>query len=168
MGFIYSTEGIILKRVDVGEADSLFTIYTKDFGKILARAQGIKKEEAKLKGHLEPFNLSVVSFVLGKNGPRITSAELSNFFPNIRREIDKLRAASYITSFIDKHCFGGEKDEKLWSLLLTSFQELDNGNFNIISLKNFLRSFERALLSSLGYDGETDSRTLDVAVAFPF
>lgn len=165
---MYSTEGVILKRIDVGEADSLFTIYTKDFGKILARAQGIKKETAKLKGHLEPLNLSAMSFVLGKNGPRITSAELSSFFPSIRREIDKLRAASYIMSFIDKHCFDGEKDEKLWGLLLTSLQELDNGNFDTGALKNFLHSFERALLSSLGYDGETDSRTLGVAVAFPF
>lgn len=165
---MHFTEGIILKRIDVGEADSLFTIYTKEFGKILARAQGIKKESAKLKGHLEPFNLSVLSFVFGKNGPRITSAELSNFFPSIRREIDKLRAASYITSFIDKYCFDGEKDEKLWGLLLTSFQELESGSFDKDALKNFLRSFERALLSSFGYDGETDSRTLGVAVAFPF
>ena len=34
---VYKTEGIILKRIDVGEADSLFTIYMKDFGKIRAK-----------------------------------------------------------------------------------------------------------------------------------
>ncbi len=165
---MYSTEGIILKRVDIGEADSLFTIYTEEFGKIKARAQGIKKEEAKLKGHLEPLNLSGISFISGKNGPRLISAELILFFPNIRREIDKLRAVSYITSFIDRHCFDGEKDEKLWGLLLTSFHELENNNFDSRSLKPFLRSFEHVFLSSLGYDGETDSRILGAAVAFPF
>ena len=52
---MYTTEGIILKKIDVGEANALFTIYTKDYGKIRAVAQGVKKEGAKLQGHLEPL-----------------------------------------------------------------------------------------------------------------
>ena len=100
---MHATGGIIFKRIDIGEADSLFTIYTKDFGKIRARARGVKKENAKLKGHLEPLSLSAVSFVSGKNGPRLTGASLIQYFPKIRGDLEKLRAASYIVEVTDRN-----------------------------------------------------------------
>lgn len=151
---MYSTEGIILKRSDTGEQDSLFTIYTKDFGKIRARAQGIKKENAKLKGHLEPLSLSAVSLISGKNGPRLTGASLINFFSAIRGDLTKLRAAFYITAVVDEHCFDGEKDENLWGLILGAFSLLEKERFDKKGTEDFLRAFDEKLMSALGYHGE--------------
>jgi len=37
------TEAIILKTADLGEADRLLTIYSKEFGKIKVIARGVKK-----------------------------------------------------------------------------------------------------------------------------
>ncbi|KKU23266.1 MAG: repair protein RecO protein [Microgenomates group bacterium GW2011_GWA1_46_15] len=37
-----STEGIVLKRMNVGEADRFVTIFTRDLGKISALAKGVR------------------------------------------------------------------------------------------------------------------------------
>ena len=157
---MYTTEGIILKRSDAGEADSFFTIYTKDFGKIRALAQGIKKEGAKLKGHLETLNHSAVSFVLGKSGERLTSAMAFNYWPKIHGDFDKLRAAFTLTDLIDVKCFLGEKDERLWQLILDGFSSLDAGDFKKKDFSNFLQEFNKKFAAALGYAGISDAEFL--------
>lgn len=145
---MYTTEGIILKKIDAGEADALFTIYTKDFGKMRALAKGIKKEGAKLKGHLEPLSFSAVSFVLGKNGERLTHAELMNSWRIARTNWERLRAAYVIASLVDQECLPGERDKKVWSLLLTYFRALEEWSG---SVEDLLRSFTVEFRERLGY-----------------
>ena len=48
--------GIILKRHPFGEADELLTIYTREFGKIRAKAVSVRKPLSKLSGHLQSLN----------------------------------------------------------------------------------------------------------------
>src|SRR3989338_8931842 len=125
---MYLTQGIILKKIDIGEADAVFSIYTRNFGKIVARAQGVKKEEAKLKGHLETFNLSAIRF-----------------------DFDKSVAALRITEMFDRHCFQNDRDEPLWNLLLESFTLLERGVFSADDIRFFLHSFEEKFSVTLGY-----------------
>ncbi|MEX2013581.1 MAG: DNA repair protein RecO [Parcubacteria group bacterium] len=77
---IYTTKGIVLSERAIGEADRIYSILTRDFGKLEARAIGVRKNVSKLRGHIEPFSLSLISFVKGKNYWRLTSAE---FIQNI-------------------------------------------------------------------------------------
>jgi len=158
---MYQTNGVVLKKTNVGETDAVFIIYTKDFGKIQARAQGIKKENAKLKGHLEPMSLSSISFVLGKNGERLVGASLINYWFSIRSDWDKLKTASYIIEVVDKHCLPGDKNESLWELLVGSLVALEKGDFSAKELTGFLGAFEEKFLASLGYAGEKDIRMLE-------
>lgn len=58
------------------EADRIYTIMTRDLGLVRAMAIGVRKEVSKLRGNIEPFSLSSVSFVKGKDYWRLTSAEL--------------------------------------------------------------------------------------------
>lgn len=155
---MYTTESLILKKIDMRENDALFSIYTKEFGKMRVYAQGVKKEEAKLKGHCEPLSHTVVSFVLGKNGERLTHAALQNFWPHLRGDAEKHAVAVYITEVIHKHCMDGEKDGALWGLLIDSFLSLNAPEK--VPIEKFMRTFEAGLLSVFGYHGETDMRIL--------
>lgn len=157
---MYTTEGIILKKIDSGETDATFIIYTKDFGKIRARAQGVKKEGAKLKGHLETLNHSVVSFVLGKSGERLTNAMMLNCWPKIHEDFDKLRVAHILTNLIDDKCFPGEKDEKLWQLILDGLSALDMGEFKEKDFSYFLQEFNKKFIVALGYAGISEAEFL--------
>ncbi len=165
---MYSTEGIILKKINVGEADGIFSIYTRDYGKIRALAQGVKKENAKLKGHLEPFNHCAVSFVLGRNGERLAHATILEPRFSIRADLLKLGIASYMAELIHRHCLEGERDENLWLFLKNSFSELEQTKIDVQTRDTFLIAFDMNLLKHLGYAGEKDIRTLGLSVAKPF
>ena len=143
---MHTTDGIILKKTDTGEADIFFTMYTKDFGKIRAFAQGIKKEGAKLRGHLEPLSVSKISFVLGRNGERLTHANLVYFWPAIRGTSEKLKAAHRIAEHVDAQCLPGQKDECVWSLLMESFLVLEKGAYS----EEIAERFETRLAKCLG------------------
>ncbi len=158
---MYFTDAIVLSRKGIGENDALFSLYTKDFGKIHARAQGIKKEGAKLRGHLEVLNISLIGFVLGKNGERLIYAEARNTLPAMRAKIEFMEKAFYILSLVDKAILPGERDLSLWTLLLASLSRLENEPVP----PEFLETFEADFLSCLGYDGERDLSVLGLSAA---
>ncbi len=72
---IYSTDAIILKRAESGEADITYWLLTKDLGLIVARAQSVRKDKAKMRGYLQLFSYCMVSLVRGKYIWRITGAQ---------------------------------------------------------------------------------------------
>ncbi len=72
---IYTTKGIVLSERPIREADRIYTILTEDLGLIRATAIGVRKEVSKLRGNLEPFSLTSVSIVRGREYWRLTSAE---------------------------------------------------------------------------------------------
>jgi DNA repair protein RecO (recombination protein O) len=73
---IYTTKGLILSERPHKEADRIYSILTRDFGLIRAMALGVRKEASKLRGGLEPFSLSRISLVRGKEFWRVTSAQM--------------------------------------------------------------------------------------------
>lgn len=146
---MYTTDAIVLKKTESGEADALFTLYTKEYGKIRALAQGVRKNEAKLKGHLEPLNLASISFVLGKNGERLTHAALINPWPAIWGSFEKLKAAHAVADLADKNTMPGERDPHLWELLLRGFEALERSGEG----KIFLERFKQGLISVLQPEG---------------
>ncbi len=72
---IYTTKGIVLSERPWRESDRIYTILTRDFGLIRALAMGVRKEQSKLRGALEPFTVSRISLVRGKEHWRATSVE---------------------------------------------------------------------------------------------
>lgn len=126
----HTTEAIILNKIPYGEHDALYDMYTKEFGKIRARAQGIKKEGAKLKGHLEPLSLTHITFVQGRHGERLTHAVLVRFFEGMRQSTEKIFAGLNIAALINEKAYSGQKDERLWKLLLESILVLDEREFS--------------------------------------
>jgi len=52
---LYKTQGIIIKNSNLGEVDRLITVYTNDFGKLVIKGKSVRKNQAKLKGHLVTF-----------------------------------------------------------------------------------------------------------------
>ena len=76
----FKTEGIILKRMNYGEADRILTIYTLHHGKIRAMAKGVRKLQSRKAGSLELFNHSVLFLIKGKNLDLVTEAQTIDLF----------------------------------------------------------------------------------------
>src|SRR3989344_5085285 len=75
---VYQTNAIVLKRENIFEADRLYYLYTEDFGRVKAMAGSVRKMNAKLSGHLEPFNLIWVELMTKKNGDFFITTALSH------------------------------------------------------------------------------------------
>jgi len=71
---VHTTEGFILSSAPVGEANRIYHIFTREFGVIIATAQGVRLNTSKLRPHLLDYSFSSVSLVKGKEFWRITSA----------------------------------------------------------------------------------------------
>jgi len=53
---LYKTEGIVLRSMDLGEADRVLTVLTPRLGKLRVIAKGIRRPRSRLGGGLEPFS----------------------------------------------------------------------------------------------------------------
>jgi len=126
----YRTQGFIIKKNNKGEANQLFTIYTKDFGKIKILGKAIRKGKSKLRGAIELFYLSEIEFIQGKIHKTLTNAVLIESFSNIRKDLEKLSVSYKIFNVLDNLIKGQESDTKIWQLLNETFKTLNNWKMN--------------------------------------
>jgi len=150
----YRTIGFILKKVDQGETDQLFTIYTKDFGKLEILGKAIRKTSSKLRSGAEIFYLSEIEFIQGKTHKTLTDAVLIDKFKNLRKNLKKLAMAYKISEVLDTMLKGQESDEKIWELLNETFEKLNDLRFKIYALRLIYYYFLWSFLSILGYQQE--------------
>lgn len=145
------TEAVVVKKIVVGEADGLFLLYTKNHGLVKAYAQGIRKEGAKLKGHLELLSHTLVRFVSGRGGERITYADTITMWPDMRGNFWKLSVAHYVVGLIAIHAGSSEQDSALWEFLLGWLTRLEAVSGDVFDRTDFLTRIERDFLSISGY-----------------
>lgn len=148
----YRTAGLFIKKIDKGEADQLFTVYTEDFGRLEILAKGIKKMASKLRSQAEIFYLARIEFIQGKTYRTLTDSIAVEKFKDIRSDPEKFEAAAEIGGLVDSLVLGQEKDPKIWNLLLKTFHFLNGAK--TADPENAYRHFFWNLLSELGYRPE--------------
>lgn len=75
MGHSSTFDAIVLKTHDVGEGDRFCILFTKQRGKMAARARGARKLGSKLGGHLLPMRHVELTIREGSGGILITDAK---------------------------------------------------------------------------------------------
>ncbi|MFH1462676.1 MAG: DNA repair protein RecO [bacterium] len=156
----YRTQGFILKKEDRGEADRVFTVYTKDFGKLDLLAKAERKIKSKLRGGLELFYLSEIEFIQGKAQKTLTDSILINSFSGLRKDLTKLALAYKISESLDSLIKGEEPDKNVWSLLNETLRRLNLLEIRNLKLEILYFYFFWNLLSILGYRPEVNHCSL--------
>ena len=62
----YITEGVVLRRIDYGEADRILTVLTRDRGKVGVIARGVRKPRSRLAAHTDLFSRSRLQLAQGR------------------------------------------------------------------------------------------------------
>jgi len=150
----YRTRAFVLKETERGEADKLFTVFARDFGKLEVLGKSIRKITSKLRAGIPLFCISEIEFIQGKAYKTLTDAILIEDFENIKKDLRRLRAAFKISEVFDQLIKAPEKDEKIWQLLLEVFQKLNSLKLKVYSLELIYYYFFWNLLSILGYQPE--------------
>lgn len=95
------TSGLILKTVNLNDNDRIFTILTRDSGKITVMAKGIRSQKHKCFAAMQQFCYSEFVFErrTGMYYP-VEARTIENFY-NLRDSVEKLALASYITDIVN-------------------------------------------------------------------
>lgn len=146
----YQTDAIILKRVDIFEADRLYHIYTENFGKIRTIAGGARKINAKLAGHLEPFNLVWAELITKKNGDLFITTALSyGKLLNKNAPPSHVALFSKMSEFILKMLPSPQKDDSLWNFILENFIKANSVEAG--GTDKFLSDFKNGFIKIMGF-----------------
>ncbi len=98
-----TTEAIILRRVNFGEADRILTLLTPSSGKLRAIAKGVRREKSKLAGGLELISISNVGYIGGRGDLHtIVSSRLLTHFENILTDYDRVQLAYKAIEWVDR------------------------------------------------------------------
>jgi len=82
MAHTYSMETIVLQTHNVGEADRFCILFTKEKGKIAARARGVRKLTSRFGGSVLPLSHITAEIREGSAGYMITGAARIREFPH--------------------------------------------------------------------------------------
>jgi len=152
---IYQTEGIILGRTETGEADGIFDVLTRDFGRINVLSQGVRYLKSKLRYNLKTFAYSRLGLVAGVKTPdfwRLVDAQEIENFPAVYEDAEKSAAAGRIADMIKRMLAGPYPDPALWKEVKNIFSFLAaSGNIKKENLVIFELLAKLRLLSRLGY-----------------
>jgi DNA repair protein RecO (recombination protein O) len=149
---VYRTEGIVLRRQNLGEADRLTTVYTLNYGKLRLVAKGVRRLRSRKAGHLEPFTRVALLIARGRELDIITQAEAIQDFLVFRDDLEQLGYASYLVEMMDRFTVEeGEENQSQYRLLLDSLEHLAKRKINPAAVILF---FELRLLEIVGYRPE--------------
>ncbi|TAH60303.1 MAG: DNA repair protein RecO [Gottschalkiaceae bacterium] len=98
---IIKTQGLVLKYTNVGEADRILTLLTRDKGKIKAYAKGCRRPKSSLTSSSEIFAFSDFILFKGTNFYHVSNGELRESFYDLRKDLIRLSYAVYFAELAD-------------------------------------------------------------------
>lgn len=163
---VYSTEAIVLRRTNFGEADRILTLFTPSYGKVRAIAKGVRRTTSRLAGHLEPFARTQLLLATGRDLDIVTQAEARERLDALRDDLWHATGAWYIAELVDRFLEDADPHSRLYRLFAGTLQLLNDGAAEAVRAGTggighatpppvrswlALRYFELHLLDELGY-----------------
>ena len=147
---LYRTPAVVLKRMDLGEADRILTLYTRDQGKLRAVAKGVRKTTSRSAGHLELFTLTDVLLAVGRELDVVSQAETIQAFRRVREDVLLTAHAYYLAELTDLLTEDRMESRAVFEVLVNGFRDLGHAP----DARLVLIAFQLRLLQALGYRPE--------------
>lgn len=116
--------GMVLSAMPISDYDKRLVILTKEYGKITAFAKGARKPNSALLACSQPFTFGEFSLYAGKSSYNILSAEISNYFGELRDDFEGLCYGFYFCEFADYLTKENNDDKYILKLLYQSLRIL--------------------------------------------
>ena len=148
----YKVEGIVLKRRNLGEADRVLTILSRDLGKITVKAPGVRRIPSRRSSHVELLNLSQFTLYSGSKTfmPIVTEAQTLEDFSLIKNDLRKIGLALYVCELTNGLCADNQENREVFFHLKNILSELSSSS----DVLNLVKKFEKNLLTELGFWSE--------------
>lgn len=156
----YNVDSVVIKSFNYKDADKIYTLFTKDKGKITATAKGVRKITSRRAGSIDTLNYLTVGIVENPSGFKtITEVQLINSFPSLKDSLDKAKLAYYLLELIHRFLPEDEENNQVFNLLVTTLTKL-NAPSSLINAKILVNAFEIKFMYLLGYEISLDKCTV--------
>jgi DNA repair protein RecO (recombination protein O) len=136
--------------MDLGEADRIVTLFSRDEGKIRAVARGVRRTTSRSAGHLEPFTLSDILLAVGRELDVISQADTLESFRTVRESLELCTHAYYLAEVVDLLTEDRQENRPVFDVLVAALRELAESH----DIRLLLVAFHLRLLDALGYRPE--------------
>ena len=150
---LYKTEAIVLRSMDLGEADRVLTVLTPRLGKLRVIAKGIRRPRSRLGGGLEPLSDVQLVLAVGRTFDVVTGAALEDPHLGLRNDLHSTAAAWYVAELADRFCEGAADSHGAFVLLAQALAALDAPPGEV-AREVVARWFELQLLDAMGFRPE--------------
>ena len=157
------TEAVILANTDVFDADRNYLLFTREFGKIRARAKGVRKTSSRLTGHLLSFLPTDVQLVAQGGFFLIVQAHIISGSGYPVDALSYLRTAEQLAETIDKLIVDQSPHPAVYDALVYTLDRLKDTQYPYLIAAEF---FMKCLVT-LGYTPELDRSVVTGEVLLP-
>ena len=151
------TTGIVLKRINFGEADRIITVITPDYGKLRLMAKGVRRVKSKLAGGIELFSVSSITYIPGRRDiSTLVSTRLDTHFGEIAKDINRTMLGYELLKLLNKTT-EDECEDGFYELIKVMLEALNDRSISLDLVESW---FYVRLLTLLGHSPnlEQDSR----------
>jgi DNA repair protein RecO (recombination protein O) len=124
-GRLYKTEAIVLRTMNLGEADRVLTVLTPRLGKLRVIGKGVRRPRSRLGGGLEPFSDVQLVLAVGRTFDVITSVAIEDPHLGLRDDLEATAGAWYLVELADRFCEGSADSHDAFRLLAQGLAALD-------------------------------------------
>lgn len=156
----YKIQAFILKRRNYGEADKIITVFSKEHGKLILMAKGIRRIHSRRAGVLELFNEVSLMVVKAKGMDIAAEASIINSYLNFSKDYLKTQVAYQLIELIEKLTPENQPNEELYELIGKAFEYIKSTDIDKQKLDKVLIRFETRILEILGF-GVPSNPTLE-------
>lgn len=146
-GKTFTTEAVVLKRVNVGEVDRVVTLFTPEYGKLVCVAKGVRKMKSSQRAALEPGNHISSLLIETKSLPILTQTRLLDDFSHTKKDLQSMKKLVEVLEIIDRLFPEGVAEESLFAEVISILRTMNAPGASFQKIKDQLVE----LVAQLGY-----------------
>ncbi len=152
---LYSSEAIVLRKIDYRDADRIVTFLTPDRGKLAGLARGARRFKSRFGPALETLTHGTLIYFdrEGKNLVNVNHFDILHSFRKVREDLFRSASGQYLAELVLGLLPEREAAPEIFQLLL---QTLD-GLQRVVDPEPLLRIFEIRLLVLAGFAPRMDT-----------
>lgn len=142
------TQGLVLREVNYKEADKILTVLTRDYGKIILKARGVRRAGSPLKAACQLLAYGEFTFFEYRGMSTINEAIALELFPALRQDLELLSLGTYFAQVAEVLSQEDAPSPELLSLTLNAMYAMTK----LQKPQNLVKAaFELRVVSYAGY-----------------